>query len=74
MTRIDSKAVGDWFDKAQAKDIANLRKDELLSKFDSETLCALYESWCAERKDCLWAAATPKNIADFVKFIKREKQ
>lgn len=74
MTKTESHTVGEWLDKSQSKDLSRLREDELLAKFDDDTLHMLYGEWCREKRDCLWSSATPKNISDFVKYFKREKQ
>jgi hypothetical protein len=73
MTKTESHTVGEWLDKSQAKDLRRLRENELLAKFDDETLHMMYGWWCREKRECFWSSATPKNIAEFVKYLKREK-
>ena len=70
----ESHTVGEWLDKSQMKDMRLLKEHELLSKFPDETLTMLYEDWCHQERGCLWATANPKNVREFVKHLKREKQ
>lgn len=71
---LESQTVGEWLDKSQAKDLRLLKEHELLSKFPDETLIMMYEEWCRDKRECLWATATPNNIKEFVKYLKRENQ
>jgi len=71
---IESHTIGEWLGNSQAKDLRLLREHELLCKFSNDTLIMMYEEWCREKRECLWASVTPTNIKEFVKYLKRENQ